>query len=355
VDKKICLVHYSSAPGGIEVLMPETIRMLPDADFSVFVLRPPLKENINVYEHGVIKINYGSKNNFVAAYKLWCYGIKNRAAIFHGFNIGPFFLLILRLAGVKKAVYSVRGTLHYGTFLQKIFRKVVWRMAVADRYRFIANSEYSRCVFCKYLQIEEPKITVIYNPVKSERIKTPSGRKTRQSLTIIYVGRLAEGKNLYRWFNIAASIHKIRNDSEFLIYGDGPLKEKLMEYSRNIGADEFVSFKGYVPDISEAYHQADLMMFISEYESFGNVVVESILCGTPVIASDIPSMREIFMNFPLVLVPLDENLERNIIDKIQHLDKLNELIPGMISEFKFRFSAKDHIEKLRKIYDSFII
>ncbi len=50
MEKRICLVHYSSSPGGIEVLMPEIIRMLPDAVFSVFVIRPPEKEKINVYD-----------------------------------------------------------------------------------------------------------------------------------------------------------------------------------------------------------------------------------------------------------------------------------------------------------------
>ena len=351
---RICIVHYSSAPGGIEVLLPVIMGMHPDIDYSIFILRPPGRECVNVYENAVPQPHYGSLNNFVAAWKLWRFGIKNRTAIFHGFNIGPFFLLVLRLAGIRKVAYSVHGTLHYSTSFQKVFRRAVWNLAIARKFRLIANSEYSRDVFLRFVRLKKIKMSVIYNPINSGRIMMAGAKTGDRPMTIIYVGRLSDGKNLFRWIDAAVAIHKVRSDSRFYLYGYGPLKEMLVNYSHETGADEYVRFKGYLSDISEAYNNVDLMIFISEFESFGNVVVESVLSGTPVIASDIPSMREIFRNFPQILVPLDENLERNIIDKVQQLDKLNTLIPEMIEEFKIRFSAKNHIEKLRSVYNSFI-
>jgi glycosyltransferase involved in cell wall biosynthesis len=353
VNRKICLVHYSSAPGGIEVLMPEIIRMLPDTEFSVFVLRPTVSGDVNVYENLNLSITYGSVNNFVAAYRLLRYGIKNREAIFHGFNTGPFFLLIIRLAGVRKAVYSVRGTLHYSNFFQKILRKFVWNIAVSGEYRFIANSGYSRDVFLNYIHANKTGIEVIYNPVSSNRIKFSQAKKNSQLLRIIYVGRLAEGKNLFRWLDIAALIHKTRNNTRFLIYGEGPLRDQLIGYSNEIGATDYVTFKGYVSNIAETYQQADLMMFLSKHESFGNVVVESILCGTPVIAADIPSIREIFRNYPQFLVPSDANMELKILEKINNLEELNTILPAAAEEFKNRFSIEQHINGLKKVYDSF--
>ena len=68
---------------------------------------------------------------------------------------------------------------------------------------------------------------------------------------------------------MAVSIHRVRAGSRFFLYGDGPLKDELSEYCRSLGADGYVTFKGFLADIPEAYHQADLMMFLSEYESLG--------------------------------------------------------------------------------------
>ena len=152
---------------------------------------------------------------------------------------------------------------------------------------------------------------------------------------------------------MAASIHNVRNDSRFLLYGDGPLKQKLIEYSRCIGTDGYVYFKGFLWDISEAYHKSDIMMFLSEYESFGNVVVESILCGTPVIASDIPSLREIFRNYPDFLVPIDDRMESAILEKINDLEILKREVIKAEEEFRTRFSPERHINSLKVIYSSF--
>jgi len=352
VGKRICLVHYSSSPGGIEVLMPEIIRMLPDTVFSVFVIRPPEKEKINVYAGSSAVVKYGSLNNFMAAWRLWRFGRSNRKAVFHGFNTGPFFLLVLRLAGVGKLAYSVRGTLHYNTRFQKFLRSAIWNLAITRRSRFIANSAYSRDVFVRYLPRVNSQIRVIYNPVYSDRIRVPAAASAREGLNIIYVGRLTEGKNLFRWIDIASDIHKLREDARFNLFGDGPLRNRLIEYSRAAAMEDCLFFRGYVRDLAEIYKGASLLLFLSEYESFGNVVVESILCGTPVLVADIPSMREIFGNFPEFILPAGDHTAEAILEKIDKPDELHRLTREAAKEFVARFSIDQHIRGLQEVYDS---
>lgn len=346
-------MHYTSAPGGIEVLIPDIIRMLPDASFSVFVIRPPVKGKFNVYNEMPVKVRYGSKNNLMAALRLLRFARRNRGAVFHGFNTGPFFLLILRMTGIKKAVYSIHGTQHYSGRFQKVFRRTVWHMAISPGYKIIANSEYSRALFLDFVLPYHPEVKVLYNPISSTRIKHVRSSSADELLTVIYVGRLAEGKNMFLWLDMAAAIHRLKGDSRFYIYGDGPLKEKLAEYCTGNEMCKYVSFMGFVTDISEAYSQADLLMFLSEYESFGNAVVESILSGTPVIASDIPAFREIFNDFQQFLVKPGALMEAEIIEKIVRLDELKKLVPEAAMQFSRRFSVEQHINGLRMVYDSF--
>lgn len=352
MERRICLVHYSSSPGGIEVLMPEIISMFPGAGFHVFLIRPPERGKINVYDSSPADVTFGSLNNFRAAYMLWCFGRRNRESLFHGFNIGPFFLFVLRLAGIRNIVYSVRGTQHYSNWFQKLSRKAVWSMAISRRSIFIANSVYSRDVFVRYLPSVRSQIRVIYNPVFSGRVRVSSPREVAEGLNIIYVGRLTEGKNLFRWLDIAAEIHGVRDDVRFHLFGDGPLKERLMEYSRAAAMDDCLFFRGYVRDLSEIYSRADLMLFLSEYESFGNVVVESILYGTPVLVSDIPSMREIFGNFPEFILPAGDQVLKVILEKIDDLEELQRVTREAAREFITRFSMDQHISGLQEVYDS---
>jgi len=351
-DCRVCLVHYTSAPGGIELLMPEIIRAFPGETFTVFVIRPAGKGEFDVYEGVPVKVFRGSHNNLTAAFKLWCYARKHKQTVFHGFNTGPFFMMVLRLAGVKKPVYSIRGTIHYCGTLQKILRKIVWRASLGNRYRIIANSEYSRDIFLKFLAPFEPHIEVLYNPVCSSRIKPASEKVVRDRLNIIYTGRLADGKNLFRWIEMAVAIHSYRSDAMFYLFGDGPLRKELEKYCRTLRAEGYISFMGFQSDLSEAYSRADLMMFLSEAESFGNAVVESILSGVPVIALAIPSVKEIFRDFPQFLISTGPGMDEEIIDKIKAINELKAAVPVACRQFRKRFSLEQHVKGLCSLYES---
>lgn len=330
--------------------MPEIINSLPTELFSVFVIRPPETGKYNVYEGKPVNITYGSANNLAAAVRLWRFALRNRQAVFHGFNLGPFFLMIFRLAGIRRAVYSIRGTQHASGHLQRIIRKAFWRLAITPGYVIIANSEYSRDIFFSFLSPWKPPVTVLYNPVSSSRIAAVGDKPMHDGLNVIYSGRLAEGKNMYLWLDMAEAIHEMRSDAKFFIYGDGLLKESLIRESIARGMRDYLFFMGFTADLAEAYRQADLMMFLSERESFGNAVVESILYGTPVIALDIPSVREIFRDFPRFVVAQDENMESEILRRISQIDKLRELVPEAARQFRVRFSLEQHLAGLKTAY-----
>jgi len=352
VKSTVCLVHYTSAPGGIELLMPDIINSLDEEHCSVFVIRPPGAGKFNVYEGLPVSVTYGSGRNIAAAFRLWRFARRNRGALFHGFNTGPFFLLVIRLAGIKKAVYSIHGTRHFSTSLQWFIRRIMWGMALSPQYRVIANSEHSRRVFLDFVRPVKPEVSVLYNPVSAPRLGTALERVHGGGLNIIYTGRLVEGKNMFRWLEMARAIHNLRGDARFFIYGDGPLKESLIRESEENGMQEYLFFMGFTADLSRVYKDADLMIFLSEYESFGNAVAESILCGVPVIAGDIPSVREIFRDFPQFLVRTDHSMKSDILDKINRIADLRQVVPEASLQFRGRFSLERHTEGLRDVYSS---
>lgn len=349
--QKVHLIHLTSAPGGLEVLLPLIIRSMPDYDFSVFVIRPPGKDIPQVYENMNHDIKYGSDNNFFAILRLWRYVIANRKAIFHVYNIGPVFLMVMRLAGAVKLVYSIHGTVFWKTSIKKNILKTIWKLAISRKYIFTANSNYSRQVFYETVSPIPSRIDVVYNPIKVFGAPMINRKRHEGIITIGYAGRLVEGKNLFRWLDIALAISKIFINTRFRLYGDGMLREELISYANKLGLSDRTFFAGYTRDIAGAYKECDLMLFLSERESFGNAIVESVLCGTPVIASDIPAFREILANWPQSIVSGGNKAETLIIEKIRQLDELKKAIPMMISEFRTRFSVEQHLNKLTLLYE----
>jgi glycosyltransferase involved in cell wall biosynthesis len=350
MNKRIHFVHFTSKPGGIEIKRPLLIKNMLQYVFSVFVIRPPVPGEKNVYENIPVIVSYGAQGS-IAYWLLFRYSLKNRKDIFHVFNIGPLALLMLRLAGVNKLIYATHGTIYWKTGFQKSFRKMVWKLAMHNKYFITSNSEFSGNVFITKV-LNEAKPLVLYNPIDTSRF-IPDGNTRTGLKKIVYSGRLAKGKNLIRWIRVAESVHKKYPDIVFEIYGEGPLKKLIQAQIVGLNLENIILLKGFSDSPELIYQQTDLLIFLSEYESFGNVAVESILCETPVIVSAIPSMKEIFRNFPEFLVNLDDNLEQNILLKIEQLEFLRAMVKNAAEEFKVRFSLDQHIKKVEEVYESF--
>ncbi|MCQ6566837.1 glycosyltransferase family 4 protein [Bacillus mycoides] len=106
-----------------------------------------------------------------------------------------------------------------------------------------------------------------------------------------YVGRLAPEKDIDTLQTLIQTTNKERDDIHWLIAGDGPLAKGLHE---NVPKTN-VTFTGYLQgkDLAEVYASSDLMVFPSTTETFGNVVLESLACGTPVIGANSGGVKNI--------------------------------------------------------------
>ncbi|MFK4427368.1 glycosyltransferase family 4 protein [Bacillus sp. RC51] len=109
-----------------------------------------------------------------------------------------------------------------------------------------------------------------------------------------YIGRIAPEKDIDTLQTLIQTTNKERDDIHWLIAGDGPLAKDLHE---NVPKTN-VTFTGYLQgtDLAEAYASSDLMVFPSPTETFGNVVLESLACGTPVIGANSGGVKNIIKN-----------------------------------------------------------
>ncbi len=139
--------------------------------------------------------------------------------------------------------------------------------------------------------VRRDKFTVIHNPVPTP-IKPPApsdeaeaawgGWKGRR---IITVGRFKRQKNhalLLRAFKSLLGTL----DARLMILGTGELEEETKALVFQEGLAGRVVFGGQVTDPFPYYSSADLFVLSSDYEGFGNVLVEALSCGIPVVSTD---------------------------------------------------------------------
>ena len=114
---------------------------------------------------------------------------------------------------------------------------------------------------------------------------SPEHRRQSSRTTVLYVGRVSVEKNL----PLLARIFRRRRDVRLQVVGDGPFRKRMEQEAPN------ADFTGFLTglELSRAYASADLFAFPSETDTFGNVVLEAMSSGLPVVVTDKMGPREL--------------------------------------------------------------
>jgi glycosyltransferase involved in cell wall biosynthesis len=83
------------------------------------------------------------------------------------------------------------------------------------------------------------------------------------------------------------------HDWDLLIAGRGPKEAELRKLAQNLGLADRVHFLGFREDIMRYHAGASLFALSSDVESFGNVILEALSFGVPVVATDCGGPREV--------------------------------------------------------------
>jgi glycosyltransferase involved in cell wall biosynthesis len=142
--------------------------------------------------------------------------------------------------------------------------------------------------------VPDDKIAVIYNPLPPAITRPAQPYSWQADIdamgdgpVIATAGRLVAVKDHKTLIRAFAELLQSR-PARLVIFGEGPLLGELREETEAIGIASRVLFAGYVNDPAACYAAADLFVLSSTSEGFGNVLIESMAAGVPVVSTDAP-------------------------------------------------------------------
>ena len=204
---------------------------------------------------------------------------------------------------------------------------------------------------------------ILYNGLSNSRLPMKTKIELRHQLrikdkfTVAMVASMGESKDQTTFLKAAAKILKITDDIQFYLVGDGPKKPEYLALVSSLGLEKDVFFTGEVNNVEEYLKASNLSVLTSASwhgEGIPNVVMESMVCGTPVIATDNGGTKEI----------LKDNVNGYIINngdykvlaqRILYLKKNNNIVKDFVANGKklvqTKFSQARMIQSFQNILE----
>src|SRR5204863_9150412 len=109
---------------------------------------------------------------------------------------------------------------------------------------------------------------------------------------IVAAGRLADAKNYPLLIDALAEVRRTV-PARLFILGEGERETALREQIDRLGLEDAVILCGFQRNPWKYIAHAEVFALSSRYEGFGNVLIEALACGVPVVATASPGTREI--------------------------------------------------------------
>ncbi|MBU1220493.1 glycosyltransferase [Myxococcota bacterium] len=381
--KNLLVLIPSLNNGGIERVVSELSPYFNDFyDYTVVSLYDT-PNDFNI-KGRIIKLNHGFKKNvfsrtfFTASRLLELTSLIMTMKPDVILSFGDLPNLFNIFSGIShKKLLSVRSTKslenrEYGRKGQ-IFNKLINLL-----YNFadgiICVSETSRKDLILNYGIKHELISVIDNPVNIYNLQKKAEQKPEEGIfspehfNILSVGRFIPLKGFHHMIRVLASLNIEQNNKfRYILVGYGPEEENLRKLAIKESQEDSVIFAGRKENTIPYFKNTDLTVLLSTLEGFPNVVLESISCNTPVLATDCTSAIRTMLqpdnsgkskagviipvfsdNYSSSLNEGEERLKKEIID----IYTKRTVFTDDFSEYYRPFLAENIARKFMKVIDN---
>jgi len=296
--------------GGAERVMTMLLRHLDRSRFSLTlavvdmreaVFRSDIPDDVEVIDLGYRRVRY-------ALPKIIALIRRRRPDVLFStlghLNLAMAVLRPILPSGVRMIA---RETTIVSCGLQAYRAPAVWAMLYRWFYRncdmVVCQSHYMQKDLVEEFDFPQQQSVVIHNPVDVERIRQLSSAAVDcpvlppEGIALMAAGRFVPVKG----FDLLIEAIALLGDPRVhvIVLGDGPLKDGFQQLAKIRGVAEQFHFVGFQANPCAWFARADAFVLSSRHEGFPNVVLESLACGTPVIATPaLGGTREILDGIP---------------------------------------------------------
>jgi len=303
-ERKFALVLPSLQIGGAEKVIVELANGFAERnieiDLIVFDIRGPLIKSL---DPRVRVVDLKCSSYRIAVFKLALYfSVSRPSSVLTSMYATGLVAIIGRLVSTfkPKIVVGAHNSLLFKSTNADNWKDKYLLLALAKFFfpfadSIVAVSNGVERELRDLIDVPAARVRTIYNPVIGnkfwQKLAEPRFHEwvdhtiIRTFKTIVAVGRLVEQKGFDILLHALAETRQ-QSDIRLIIIGDGPLRRELEEQALSLGIGPFVVFLGWLSNPYSHLAHADLFVLSSRWEGLGNVLIEALASGCPIVATD---------------------------------------------------------------------
>ena len=282
-----------------------------------------------------------------------------------GCNTNVYFGKILHR--VNTPLICAEHTINENFFKYNLYsKKLAWLFKYLLRVTYngsdevIVISNSMKKYLKEEIKVTNKNITTIYNGIDINKFNLEVDDTVQfeeefknAKIRLLNVARLDDNKNQQYLIRLMPDILKEKSDCRLFLIGKGEKKEELESLIKKLKLEGFVYLLGWKTNVSDYMKKSDLFLMSSKYESFGNVVVESLMCGMPAVTSKYDEVVYDIINNDILGSIVDlENIDQYkemilyYLSKKENKKKINSL---MRERFTIDKTVQDYIKIIKKV------
>ena len=238
--------------------------------------------------------------------------------------------------------YKDQGFENFVSQTKRIIGKSSKCLAVSSNYAEYLNNLFS----------DQLKWSVHHNLVADIFLKPPIKTPRNDKFIFICISRLSKIKNIQLIIKSFKEFNDLIPNSELRLIGIGSEEKNLKQLAINLKVDNKVIFLGMKPrkEVVEEINSSHVLVYSSNFETFGVIFVESLALGRPVITTDCGSAREI-INKHVGLISKKNDVNDMLSSMLEIHKNYNIYNPEKLREYcKEKFSERKISIKLINLY-----
>ncbi len=246
-------------------------------------------------------------------------GVRKLTAIIRAEKPDLVISSLLRANLISRSACKKTGTPLIGTFVSDSYSEqrtgsFSWKRKLGAAYYYwldrlsadipvawISNSESIKKSNARALHIDPDKVKVIYRGRDASQFNAWE-KPGQPPFRIVTIGRLLQTKGFQDLLSAIELLKTVQPGLQLDIYGEGPFRNTLIRLIAEKNLTENVTLHGNVKNAWQKLYGAHCFVFPSWYEGFSGALIEAMMVGLPIVASDIPMNLEAVTDHETALV-----------------------------------------------------